>query len=104
MASTRAPAKPLATNSRRAARRMRSRVRTGSRREVTIWIPKAWPRVSIRLLGVKRSAGGGDQPPGSAGVRSGLRGQALLLHVAPELLGHLSGPDRCGAEQRLQAV
>src|SRR6267142_5191085 len=48
IASTRAPGKPLLTNSRRAARRMRWRVRTGSRLEVTIRI--LTPADSIRMV------------------------------------------------------
>src|SRR5262245_61181544 len=125
IASTRAPAKPLATNSRRAARRMRSRVRTGSRLEVTIWIPGRWSkypcgylpcqaragdfenRGTARGADVSRGPRGGEGRAARAarlGVSSVLGGQALALHVAPELLRHLGGSDRRGAEQRLQAV
>src|SRR5215470_19853410 len=124
IASTRAPAKPLATNSRRAARRMRSRVRTGSRLEVTIWIPGRCTKYPCCYLpcqagvdafgkrvggeeggrpGGRREDAGRPAPPGAA-FSSVLGGQALALHVAPELLRHLGGPDRRGAEQRLQAV
>src|SRR5215831_9112569 len=104
---------------------MRSRVRTGSRLEVTIWIPGRWTkypcgylpcqaragisrnRVTARRADVRRGGRRGEGRAARAarrGVSSVLGGQALALHVAPELLCHLGGPDRRGAEERFQAV
>src|SRR5215813_4329167 len=114
---------------------MRSRVRTGSRPEVTIWIldrgekyPSGYLRrqaIAGRVVTGRRRDGGEGRLPvrregGSRGtvargagraaraarlgVSSVLGGEALALDVAPELLGHLGGSDRRGAEQRLQAV
>src|SRR5206468_8221219 len=51
-----------------------------------------------------RGEGGRAARAARLGSSSGLGGEALPLHVAPELLGHLGGSDRRGAEQRLQAV
>src|SRR5262245_38292741 len=112
---------------------MRSRVRTGSRPEVTIWILEPCAKYPSGYLWCQTIAGhgavgsafrdGASEPvwrcgqaravargAGRAaraarlGVSSVLGGEALALDVAPELLGHLGGSDRRGAEQRLQAV
>src|SRR5262249_14362105 len=64
-------------------------------------------RVTARRADVRRGGRRGEGRAARAarlGVSSVLGGQALALHVAPELLRHLGGSDRRGAEQRLQAV
>src|SRR5262249_62220249 len=120
-ASTRAPAKPLATNSRRAARRMRSRVRTGSRLEVTIWIPGPCSKYPCGYLTCQ--AGGGESrrratgrrggrpfvvpagggAGGAGGRRGGSRGVGgggPAVHGAPEVLFRLGGGGRRWRAQR----